>query len=114
MAAIERGDGGLQRAHGRIAAPAIDIFLVMAGEGVERGENDGRAAIDRRVDETMLGAGIAAQRQELRVLRQIRLVILSLACCHQGIPRFQILRNLSASSASFPALSSRSEEHTSE
>src|SRR5262245_20300549 len=53
MAALEFGDGFGQRLDRRRAEPAVGVFLIV---GFERGrcrKQDGRAAIDRRVDEAV-------------------------------------------------------------
>ena len=59
MAALEFGDGLGERLDRRRAEPPIGLLLIVAFERGCGRKQDGRAAIDRRVDETVEALRIA-------------------------------------------------------
>jgi hypothetical protein len=58
-AILEAGYDLLQRLRRRCAAPPVGVLLLALLEALERFEQDGRAPIDGRVDEPVVGEGIA-------------------------------------------------------
>ena len=68
VTALELGDRFVERPHRRRAEPPIGVFLIVGFERRGGRKQDGRAAIDRRIDEAVEASRLAAGMGEPRVL----------------------------------------------